>query len=135
MSSYEDPGSQSLIEMFCLCSVDLHICNTTASSGFYRLDKHGISRDDVIVGRILGEGFFGEVHEGVYKSPVSSYSFKTSQKLKSSEEIKVHPVKTCYSHNTKATIHQQLPERRNCGCLLIWEGSKVIYNLVSIIPQ
>uniref|UniRef100_A0A3Q3ASZ8 non-specific protein-tyrosine kinase n=1 Tax=Kryptolebias marmoratus TaxID=37003 RepID=A0A3Q3ASZ8_KRYMA len=25
--------------------------------------------DDVIVGRILGEGFFGEVHEGVYKSP------------------------------------------------------------------
>ncbi|XP_037552312.1 protein-tyrosine kinase 2-beta-like [Nematolebias whitei] len=32
-------------------------------------DKHGISRDDVIVGRILGEGFFGEVHEGVYKSP------------------------------------------------------------------
>uniref|UniRef100_A0A3Q3ADA4 non-specific protein-tyrosine kinase n=1 Tax=Kryptolebias marmoratus TaxID=37003 RepID=A0A3Q3ADA4_KRYMA len=32
-------------------------------------DKHMISRDDVIVGRILGEGFFGEVHEGVYKSP------------------------------------------------------------------
>ncbi|KAG8004507.1 Protein-tyrosine kinase 2-beta [Nibea albiflora] len=31
--------------------------------------KHSISRDDVVVGRILGEGFFGEVHEGVYKSP------------------------------------------------------------------
>ncbi|XP_038575322.1 protein-tyrosine kinase 2-beta-like isoform X1 [Micropterus salmoides] len=32
-------------------------------------EKHSISRDDVVVGRILGEGFFGEVHEGVYKSP------------------------------------------------------------------
>ncbi|XP_015242030.1 PREDICTED: protein-tyrosine kinase 2-beta-like isoform X2 [Cyprinodon variegatus] len=32
-------------------------------------DKHRISRDDIVVGRILGEGFFGEVHEGVYKSP------------------------------------------------------------------
>ncbi|XP_050921841.1 protein-tyrosine kinase 2-beta isoform X2 [Lates calcarifer] len=32
-------------------------------------DKHSISRDDVVVGRILGEGFFGEVHDGVYKSP------------------------------------------------------------------
>ncbi|XP_061572121.1 protein-tyrosine kinase 2-beta-like [Cololabis saira] len=32
-------------------------------------DKHKISRDDIVVGRILGEGFFGEVHEGVYKSP------------------------------------------------------------------
>ncbi|XP_053743254.1 protein-tyrosine kinase 2-beta-like isoform X2 [Synchiropus splendidus] len=29
--------------------------------------RHCISRDDVIVGRILGEGFFGEVHAGVYK--------------------------------------------------------------------
>ncbi|KAK2880314.1 protein-tyrosine kinase 2-beta-like isoform X1 [Channa argus] len=32
-------------------------------------DKHKIMRDDVIVGQILGEGFFGEVHEGLYKSP------------------------------------------------------------------
>ncbi|XP_022066011.2 protein-tyrosine kinase 2-beta-like [Acanthochromis polyacanthus] len=32
-------------------------------------EKHRISRDDVIVGRILGEGFFGEVHDGEYKSP------------------------------------------------------------------
>ncbi|XP_047210982.1 protein-tyrosine kinase 2-beta-like isoform X2 [Girardinichthys multiradiatus] len=31
-------------------------------------DKHRISRDDILVGRILGEGFFGEVHDGVYKS-------------------------------------------------------------------
>ncbi|XP_039998564.1 protein-tyrosine kinase 2-beta-like [Xiphias gladius] len=37
----------------------------TADSG----DKHRISRNDVVVGRILGEGFFGEVHDGVYKSP------------------------------------------------------------------
>ncbi|XP_037617484.1 protein-tyrosine kinase 2-beta-like [Sebastes umbrosus] len=32
-------------------------------------EKHRISRDDVVLGRILGEGFFGEVHDGVYKSP------------------------------------------------------------------
>ncbi|XP_028427531.1 protein-tyrosine kinase 2-beta [Perca flavescens] len=32
-------------------------------------EKHRISRDNVVVGRILGEGFFGEVHDGVYKSP------------------------------------------------------------------
>ncbi|XP_039605461.1 protein-tyrosine kinase 2-beta isoform X1 [Polypterus senegalus] len=31
--------------------------------------KYGISRNDIILGRILGEGFFGEVHEGVYKNP------------------------------------------------------------------
>ncbi|XP_066566613.1 protein tyrosine kinase 2 beta, b isoform X2 [Amia ocellicauda] len=30
--------------------------------------KYGLSRDEIILGRILGEGFFGEVHEGVYKN-------------------------------------------------------------------
>ncbi|XP_075454735.1 protein-tyrosine kinase 2-beta isoform X2 [Ascaphus truei] len=30
--------------------------------------RYTISRDDVILGRILGEGFFGEVYDGVYKS-------------------------------------------------------------------
>ncbi|XP_076129038.1 protein tyrosine kinase 2 beta, b [Alosa pseudoharengus] len=29
--------------------------------------KYGISRNDIVLGRILGEGFFGEVHEGVFK--------------------------------------------------------------------
>uniref|UniRef100_A0AAY4AXF2 non-specific protein-tyrosine kinase n=1 Tax=Denticeps clupeoides TaxID=299321 RepID=A0AAY4AXF2_9TELE len=29
--------------------------------------KFGVNRDDVVLGRILGEGFFGEVYEGVYK--------------------------------------------------------------------
>ncbi|KAM9465702.1 protein-tyrosine kinase 2-beta isoform 2-T4 [Clarias gariepinus] len=32
------------------------------------VDRHSISRDSVVLGRILGEGFFGEVHEGLYKS-------------------------------------------------------------------
>lgn len=41
------------------------ISEDTAGSG----EKYRISRDDVVVGRILGEGFFGEVHNGVYKSP------------------------------------------------------------------
>lgn len=37
-------------------------------------EKYGISRSDIVLGRILGEGFFGEVYEGVYKSDVSSSS-------------------------------------------------------------
>ncbi|CAG09125.1 unnamed protein product, partial [Tetraodon nigroviridis] len=32
------------------------------------VEKFGISRSDIVLGRILGEGFFGEVYEGVYKS-------------------------------------------------------------------
>ncbi|XP_041703217.1 protein-tyrosine kinase 2-beta isoform X2 [Coregonus clupeaformis] len=31
--------------------------------------RYSLSRDDIVLGRILGEGFFGEVHDGVYKSP------------------------------------------------------------------
>ncbi|XP_050988969.1 protein-tyrosine kinase 2-beta isoform X1 [Labeo rohita] len=30
--------------------------------------KFSISRNDIVLGRILGEGFFGEVHDGIYKS-------------------------------------------------------------------
>ncbi|XP_052009568.1 protein-tyrosine kinase 2-beta-like [Xyrauchen texanus] len=30
--------------------------------------KFILSRNDIVLGRILGEGFFGEVHDGVYKS-------------------------------------------------------------------
>uniref|UniRef100_A0A673BTI8 non-specific protein-tyrosine kinase n=1 Tax=Sphaeramia orbicularis TaxID=375764 RepID=A0A673BTI8_9TELE len=29
--------------------------------------KYGIDRHDIVLGRILGEGFFGEVYDGVYK--------------------------------------------------------------------
>ncbi|XP_042359168.1 protein-tyrosine kinase 2-beta-like isoform X1 [Plectropomus leopardus] len=29
--------------------------------------KYGIDRGDIVLGKILGEGFFGEVYEGVYK--------------------------------------------------------------------
>ncbi|XP_035770893.1 protein-tyrosine kinase 2-beta-like [Neolamprologus brichardi] len=32
-------------------------------------ERYKISKEDFVVGRILGEGFFGEVHDGVYKSP------------------------------------------------------------------
>ncbi|KAG7253536.1 hypothetical protein CRUP_002118, partial [Coryphaenoides rupestris] len=31
--------------------------------------KRSLDRDDIVLGRILGEGFFGEVHDGIYKSP------------------------------------------------------------------
>lgn len=40
--------------------------------------RHCISRDDVIMGGILGEGFFGEVHAGVYKDHVSDLLIKVS---------------------------------------------------------
>ncbi|TSK58082.1 Protein-tyrosine kinase 2-beta [Bagarius yarrelli] len=43
--------------------------------------KHGLSRKSVVLGRILGAGFFGEVYEGVYKK-------------ENGEKIKV-AVKTC----------------------------------------
>ncbi|XP_064860438.1 protein-tyrosine kinase 2-beta-like [Oncorhynchus nerka] len=31
--------------------------------------RYSLSRDEIYLGRILGEGFFGEVHDGVYNSP------------------------------------------------------------------
>uniref|UniRef100_A0A665VBB5 non-specific protein-tyrosine kinase n=1 Tax=Echeneis naucrates TaxID=173247 RepID=A0A665VBB5_ECHNA len=48
-----------------------------------------ISRDDVVVGRILGEGFFGEVHDGVYKSPTGERTRVAVKTCKdSSAEVK-----------------------------------------------
>lgn len=35
--------------------------------------KYGIDRSDIILGRILGEGFFGEVYDGMYKKAVSYF--------------------------------------------------------------
>ncbi|KAJ3584537.1 hypothetical protein NHX12_015032 [Muraenolepis orangiensis] len=31
--------------------------------------KQSLSRDDIVLGQILGEGFFGEVHDGIYTNP------------------------------------------------------------------
>lgn len=33
--------------------------------------QYGITREDVVLNCILGEGFFGEVYEGVYTNHVS----------------------------------------------------------------
>uniref|UniRef100_A0A3Q2Y3K0 non-specific protein-tyrosine kinase n=1 Tax=Hippocampus comes TaxID=109280 RepID=A0A3Q2Y3K0_HIPCM len=41
------------------------------------IKKQRISRANVILGQILGEGFFGEVHEGVYKSDTIQVAIKT----------------------------------------------------------
>lgn len=35
--------------------------------------KYGIDRNDIVLGRILGEGFFGEVYDGFYKQTVSLF--------------------------------------------------------------
>uniref|UniRef100_A0A667XUJ2 non-specific protein-tyrosine kinase n=1 Tax=Myripristis murdjan TaxID=586833 RepID=A0A667XUJ2_9TELE len=62
-----------VIMSFCFA---VFICVTPGSDIYAEIpertmnsDKHILSRDDIVVGRILGEGFFGEVHDGVYKSP------------------------------------------------------------------
>lgn len=39
--------------------------------------QYGISREDVVLNRILGEGFFGEVYEGIYTNHVSSAPLST----------------------------------------------------------
>ncbi|KAI2651891.1 Protein-tyrosine kinase 2-beta [Labeo rohita] len=49
--------------------------------------KVGLSRKDIILKRMLGEGFFGEVHEGVYQK-------KASSARHNGEKINV-AVKTC----------------------------------------
>lgn len=41
------------------------------------VQQYGISREDVTLGRILGEGFFGEVYEGIYTNPVSRLSLSS----------------------------------------------------------
>lgn len=33
--------------------------------------QYGVAREDVVLNRILGEGFFGEVYEGAYTNHVS----------------------------------------------------------------
>ncbi|NWH22062.1 FAK2 kinase, partial [Grus americana] len=38
-------------------------------SPVHEVQHYGISREDVTLGRILGEGFFGEVYEGIYTTP------------------------------------------------------------------
>uniref|UniRef100_A0A672GNI3 non-specific protein-tyrosine kinase n=1 Tax=Salarias fasciatus TaxID=181472 RepID=A0A672GNI3_SALFA len=48
--------------------------NTDANA---RIVKYGIDRNDIVLGRILGSGFFGEVYEGVYKQAVINVAVKT----------------------------------------------------------
>ncbi|KAG7242964.1 hypothetical protein INR49_017655 [Caranx melampygus] len=43
--------------------------------------KYGIDRNDIVLGRILGEGFFGEVYDGFYKQPLGNYLTQNQRKL------------------------------------------------------
>ncbi|MCI4382556.1 hypothetical protein PGIGA_G00016150 [Pangasianodon gigas] len=52
----------------CTTSTNLDIYAEIPDQKHETEDRHSISRDSIVLGRILGEGFFGEVHEGVYKS-------------------------------------------------------------------
>uniref|UniRef100_A0A3B5AZU1 non-specific protein-tyrosine kinase n=1 Tax=Stegastes partitus TaxID=144197 RepID=A0A3B5AZU1_9TELE len=61
--------------------------NDTDDTVIYRPNKgvcdsfypsvYGIEREDIVLGRILGEGFFGEVYDGVYKKSVINVAVKT----------------------------------------------------------
>uniref|UniRef100_A0A4W5M9B4 non-specific protein-tyrosine kinase n=1 Tax=Hucho hucho TaxID=62062 RepID=A0A4W5M9B4_9TELE len=54
---------------FYLCSVGSDIYAEISEEKPDSGCRYSLSRDDIYLGRILGEGFFGEVHDGVYKSP------------------------------------------------------------------
>uniref|UniRef100_A0A8C4ITV9 non-specific protein-tyrosine kinase n=1 Tax=Dicentrarchus labrax TaxID=13489 RepID=A0A8C4ITV9_DICLA len=41
----------------------------TSSDIYAEIPEGTDNSEDIVVGRILGEGFFGEVHDGIYKSP------------------------------------------------------------------
>uniref|UniRef100_A0AAX7TQN5 non-specific protein-tyrosine kinase n=1 Tax=Astatotilapia calliptera TaxID=8154 RepID=A0AAX7TQN5_ASTCA len=54
----------------CILIMCFSFIRLTLDSDIYaEIPEDGISKEDFVVGRILGEGFFGEVHDGVYKSP------------------------------------------------------------------
>uniref|UniRef100_A0A8C2FJF5 non-specific protein-tyrosine kinase n=1 Tax=Cyprinus carpio TaxID=7962 RepID=A0A8C2FJF5_CYPCA len=46
----------------------LYLFDILTSIPCFPASKFSISRKDIVLGRILGEGFFGEVHDGIYKS-------------------------------------------------------------------
>uniref|UniRef100_A0A672PAV1 non-specific protein-tyrosine kinase n=1 Tax=Sinocyclocheilus grahami TaxID=75366 RepID=A0A672PAV1_SINGR len=53
----------------CTCSLlFVLMCSSCVS----KIAKVGLSRKDIILKHMLGEGFFGEVHEGVYQKKASS---------------------------------------------------------------
>lgn len=51
--------------------------------------KYGIDRNDIVLGRILGSGFFGEVYDGVYKKDVSILILTEKKDLKTGIGIKL----------------------------------------------
>ncbi|XP_077008971.1 protein-tyrosine kinase 2-beta isoform X2 [Tamandua tetradactyla] len=53
------------------CSIESDIYAEIPDETLRRLGgpQYGVAREDVTLGRILGEGFFGEVYEGVYQNP------------------------------------------------------------------
>lgn len=52
---------------------------------FFSIEKYKISREDIVVGGILGEGFFGEVHNGVYETQVRFFFVYQNKYVKASE--------------------------------------------------
>lgn len=62
--------------MFMFCSVCPHLCVRVCVGVFmsiyivYLARDYEIQRDRIELGRCIGEGQFGDVHQGVYISPV-----------------------------------------------------------------
>ncbi|XP_069461752.1 protein-tyrosine kinase 2-beta isoform X2 [Ambystoma mexicanum] len=79
--------------------------------------RYGICRDDVALGRILGEGFFGEVYEGVYRN-------------QRGDRINV-AVKTCKKYCTQDVKEKFMSE----GVLMKKLDHPYIVKLIGIIEE
>uniref|UniRef100_A0A673BUP8 non-specific protein-tyrosine kinase n=1 Tax=Sphaeramia orbicularis TaxID=375764 RepID=A0A673BUP8_9TELE len=61
------PNKDSFALLFSGSDIYCEILDERPKSGLLKIVKYGIDRHDIVLGRILGEGFFGEVYDGVYK--------------------------------------------------------------------
>ncbi|KAI3364333.1 hypothetical protein L3Q82_011136 [Scortum barcoo] len=81
-----------------------------------RTVKYGIDRRDIVLGRILGAGFFGEVYDGVYKKA-------------NGEKVNV-AVKTCKdcSPDVMEKFMSEAGNQRN-----VWENKKITVMAITMI--
>lgn len=68
------------------------------------------------MGRILGEGFFGEVHDGIYRSPVSWTQTHTHKwVILESCMVKVNVMHACVHSQTGETISVAVKTCKDCS--------------------
>lgn len=72
--------------MFVPICVSVSVCVFTCMYIVYLARDYEIQRDRIELGRCIGEGQFGDVHQGVYISPVCS-PFSHTQELLTSVAV------------------------------------------------